>query len=337
MLERCNSWRKKLGINDSNTSFGSCCVFPNNCWTQNFIFSVYAISCGIIHRIPEGSKRAAATGTSQVSTHSPQNVSEPPNTGSSWQTCSELCWAGCRAAQRDPSEDRPKQNTVLTAANPHWNLSILERSHCRKERSHSETAAGLISKPVHHRTQGSATQRETCCSWGYQVTATLKTKVGLSAINCFLSPDVSPEGCKSWRRPQVATCSVATYSWAEWCRHLCHRPPWQSSRRGTAGATAPSLRPAALTSAMLAQGRVCWEIKGITHTSPARRTQLQAGEVGSDGGCIEFSIICFPLYVPGWVASSLNCSGSSFSKFVLFLRLTFLLLFFKLTKLFNYF
>lgn len=116
------------------------------------------------------------------------------------------------------------------------------------------------------------------------MTSTLIMKVGLSTIN-FLSPDLSPEGYKSWRRPQAGTCAVATYSWAEWCRHLCHHPRWQSSWRGRAGATAPSLGPAVLTSAMLAQGRVYWEIKGITHISPVRRIQLQqAGEVGSAGG-----------------------------------------------------
>lgn len=128
-------------------------------------------------------------------------------------------------------------------------------------------ASGLLSKPVHHRLQGSATRRETCCCRGYRMTTTLIRKVGWSTINCFFLPDASPEGCKSWRRPQIGTCSVATYSWAEWCRHLCHRPRWQSSPRGTAGATAPSLSPAALTSAMLAQGRVCWEInqKSTSH------------------------------------------------------------------------
>lgn len=76
-------------------------------------------------------------------------------------------------------------------------------------------AAGLIPQPVHRRTRGSAVQRKTCCCWGHRVTTTLKTKVGLNTMKCLLSPDVSPESCKSRRRPQVGTCSVATYSWAE--------------------------------------------------------------------------------------------------------------------------
>lgn len=186
------------------------------------------------------------------------------------QSCAEL---GAEQ-QRDPSEDLPKQNTVLTAANSHLTWAAW-----RSATAASEMAAGLISKPVHHRSQGSATRRETCCCWSYRVTTTLIRKAGLSTTNCFVSPDVSPEGCKSWRRPQVGTCSVGTYSWAEWCRHLCHRPGWQSSRRGTARATAPSLSPATLTWAMLAQGRVCWEInQKLTHLlrgeSSSKRVKL---------------------------------------------------------------
>jgi len=57
---------------------------------------------------------------------------------------------------------------------------------------------------------GSTAQREAGCCRGCRATTALKMNAGLSATNCVLSPDVSPESCKPRRRPQAGTCSVAT-------------------------------------------------------------------------------------------------------------------------------
>lgn len=105
--------------------------------------------------------------------------------------------------------------------------------------------------------------------------ATLIMKVGLSTTNYFLSPDLSSEGCKSRRKPQVGACSVATYSWAGWCRHL-----WLAEQQERQGGS---------HSASLESGRQCWHREGLagnpggySHLS-CQRIQLQAREAGSTG------------------------------------------------------
>lgn len=64
------------------------------------------------------------------STHWPWNAPEPPNTGSSWQTRSELCWARSRAAQRPIWASPQTEHSTHSCQFP-LNLGSLEKSHCR--------------------------------------------------------------------------------------------------------------------------------------------------------------------------------------------------------------
>lgn len=160
-------------------------------------------------------------------------------------------------------------------------------------------------------------------------------RLGLSAINRLLSPDVKPEGCKSWRKPHVGTRSVATYSWAEGdvvtratalpgraAREA--RPEPQPHSRGQ-----PCLRgQCSLREGFAGKSRGLLTCNQLLQGEPSFKYAKLAAMAVAYG---------FPLCVPGQVASSFNCSGSLVSKLALCLGLTFLLFFFKLAKWLNCF
>lgn len=149
--------------------------------------------------------------------------------------------------------------------------------------------------------------------------------LGLSAINHLLSPDVQPEGCKSWRKPHVGTRSVATYSWAE--GDVVTRATALPGR--AAGEARPEPQPHSCGQPRLPGQCSCRE--GFAGKSRGLLTcnHLQ-GEPSFKYAKLAAMVVAysFPLCVPGRVASSFNCSGSLVSKLVLCLGLTFLLFFF---------
>lgn len=245
--EGCNSRRKKLGINDSNSSFSPCCAFPNNCWTQNYLQYLCNLSWG---------NRDNARGLEERSSH--RHFSSKylqtikcPQVSQHRQLLTEtrvLYWAGCSIVEwGHPPKDHPRLRArELTATKPHQIRSFL---------------------------RGTAAASSNGCRSG--VTACLLQDVGQcraeenlllefpgdnhikneSGIECHKQP--LRGGLKSVPAllpPVPGRC------------HLCHRPPWQSSQRDTAGAAAPSPWPDALPWAILAQGRAFAGKTNIIHT-----------------------------------------------------------------------
>lgn len=147
----------------------------------------------------------------------------------------------------------------------------------------------------------------------------LKMKVELSAINCLLLPDVSPKGCKSWRRLQAGTCSVATYSWAEGggvthaTSSLAERLVRHSDSHSREGITGKSW---GLLTCNHLQGEPSFKYVKLATTM-----------------VVAYS---FPLYVPGQAASSFNFRFFSFHTSLPWADI-FIYLFFKLAKWLNYF